>query len=261
MYQPTALAPQPTRSAGSITVSWGLVQIPLSVYSGTEAVNVPRKEFVDGDPDRPAGRAVIDKRDGEIIDSQRVKKMAQASNEAWVPLEDDEVAACASPKGLAEVVAFVPLNSIFEYIPEDLAQVRPHQTKGVPDAGTVRSFSLFLEAMNRREVCALIKFSMRGSAKFALVTPDANMIYVKSADQIRQPLPLATVPVDEGHIDLALKLIDQVGQGAPVIKNDTAERVREYVEKKSIDGITATTPKVPVSPDTDLMALLNGSLS
>lgn len=261
MYKPTALAGEPTRSSATITVSWGLVTIPLSVYSGSEEVRVARKEFVDGDPARPAGRAVIDKNAGFVISPDRVEKLAEADNGTWVKLDDDEIAACASPKGLAEIVSFVPMQGIWEYIPEDIAQVRPPNVKGKVDAGGTRAFALFLEAMRQREVCALIKFAVRGSAKFGLITPDANLIYVKSADQIRKPRPLPTVEIDDKMLLMAGQLIDQVGRGAPVIKNDTAERVRDYVNKKAADPALKPPAPFTVTPVDDIMSLLMGSIA
>ena len=50
-----ALAPQPTRASNSFTLGWGLLPIPLSVFTGTEETRVARKEFLDGDPEVPVG--------------------------------------------------------------------------------------------------------------------------------------------------------------------------------------------------------------
>lgn len=260
MYKPTSLAGEPSRSSGTITVSWGLMSIPLAVYSGSESVNVARNEYVDGLADHPAGRAIIDKTTGDIVTSDRIRKLAKATDGSLVELSDDEIAACTSPKGLAEIVSFVPPEGIWEYVPEDIAQVRPPSTKGKIDHGVSMAFSLLIQAMKERNVCALVKFSIRNAARFALITPDGYLIYVKTADQIRKAKALPVAPVDPKYLDLAMQLIDQVGKGAPVLKNDTAEKIREYVDVKATTGAVSVPTTPTIDPDADVAALLIASL-
>jgi DNA end-binding protein Ku len=259
-YNPTRQAPAPTRATSSITVAWGLLTIPLSIYTGSEASRVERKEFVDGDPEHPAGRAVIDKTTGEVVTADRIVKMAQNAKDQWVPLNDDEIAACTSPKGLAEIVSFVPSNGIWEYVPEGIDQLRPHATKGKPDPGVVRSYSLFLAAMEEADVCALIKFAVRNAARYGLITPNGDLIYVKTADQVRKPKELFTVPILPEHVQLAKQLIDQVGKGSPVITDETSKQVKAYVATKAVGDAPAKMPEVKVTPVDDILAMLMGSL-
>ena len=75
---PMAEAKPPSRSTGSMTLSWGLLSIPLSVFNGSQATYVARKEFVDGKPENPAGRTIIDKSTGEMVDRSRIVSAAQS---------------------------------------------------------------------------------------------------------------------------------------------------------------------------------------
>src|SRR5262245_34172269 len=93
----TALAPQPTRAHTSFTLSWSLVAIPVSVYTGTETTRVERREFLETEAgDVEVGRSPIRKDDGETIDSSLVVRKAQASTGQWVTLTDEEVAEATS---------------------------------------------------------------------------------------------------------------------------------------------------------------------
>ena len=98
-----ALAPA-HRASNTFTLAWGLVTIPLSVYTGTEETRVARKEFRNGDTNVPVGRmprsCVTPTATPSVIDTAEVTRMAQASNGTWVELTDDEIADCTSPKGL-----------------------------------------------------------------------------------------------------------------------------------------------------------------
>lgn len=262
MYAIDAKAAAPTRANGSIVLSWGMMTIPLSVYAGSEETRVQRKEFVKGDPDRPVGRAAIDKSllpTVKVVEAGDVVRMAQATNGTWVELADEEIAACTLARGVAEVVSFVPRSSVWEYLPEDIGQVRPQTTKGKSNPAVEKAFSLLLTAMTKDDVCALIKFSLRGPARFGLLTSTGDLIYVKTSDQIRQPLPLNLVPVDQAHLDAASQLIAAIGTGAPKIVNETAEAVQKFVDAKAA-GKPAPAAKPVNNMSDDLMASLAASI-
>ena len=80
---PYALAPAPQRSTTSFHIGWGLIDIAVSAYTGTEETRVARKEFVVNKDTTlvPVGRAAIRKDTGDVIDSAEVVRMAQARSE------------------------------------------------------------------------------------------------------------------------------------------------------------------------------------
>jgi non-homologous end joining protein Ku len=262
--KPMAVAPAPTRSTGSFVLSWGLISIPLSVYNGTETTAVARKEFIDGKTDHPAGRATIDKATGEILastDSGRVVKMAEASNGAWVVLTDDDIKRCTLPKGVAEIVTFVPVDATHAYVAEDLGQVRPRAEKGHNPIAAKRAFSLLLATMRDKGVYALVKFSLRGPARHGLLTTEGNLIYIKSADQVRESLPLELMEAMPSEVALAASLIDAVGVSTPTLLDDTATRVQELVDARAAGS--EPSPEEPMAPPAidDLMATLTASIA
>jgi non-homologous end joining protein Ku len=257
---PMAEAKEPSRSSGSFTLSWGLVSIPLSVYNGTESTYVARKEFVDGNPEHQAGRAIVDKATGEMVDRSRVIKMAQATSGAWVVLDDDEIKACTLEKGVAEIVAFVPREQAELYVAEDRSQLRPRKEKGKLPIAAERAYSLLLTAMNLKSVYALIKFSVRGPARYGLLTTSGDLIYVKSADQVRKQLDMAWKEHDETELQLAEQLIEAVGISTPVVYDDTARKVQEMVDAKA-GGAAPIAPTSEVRSDApDIMASLLASI-
>lgn len=261
-YSLNAKANQPSRSSGTIMLSWGMMTIPLSVYSGSEEVRVSRKEFVEGDPSRSVGRASIDKSklpNIELVEAGDVTRMVQASSGAWVVMTDDEMAACTMPKGVAEIISFVPRDEMWAYLPEDIGQVRPQKVSGKANPAVVKAFSLLLTAMAGKDVAALVKFALRGPARYGLLCPNGDLIYVKTADQVREPLPLDLVPVDAAHLSAADALIDAIGSSAPVIVNETAEAIMTYVETKAA-GQPVPEVKVANNMSDDLMASLMASV-
>lgn len=253
-----ASAPAPVRAHTSITLSALMVSIPLAVYTGTEDTKVTRKEFFNGDANIPLGRAVVRKDNGDVVQATDVTRMAEASNGAWVVLTDDEVAAATSPKGLAEVVSFVPVDEFDAYLTENLYQVRVKREKGKPNPAADKALSLLLAGMRERQVGALIKVAMRGPARYAILTVEGDLLMVKPSDAIRQPQPLSDVAVTAAEVAMAVSLIDAIGIGSPVITDDTAPVVQAYVDSKA-QGLPTPAP-VPVAPIDDLMAAFEASI-
>src|SRR5262247_271694 len=111
-----ALADQPQRATNSFTLSWGMVSIPVSLYTGTEETRVSRKEFIDVDGTLIAvGRSPIRKDNGEVVESDLVGRYAEAASGELVPLNDDEIAACTAPKGFGTIETFIPAIHVGQY--------------------------------------------------------------------------------------------------------------------------------------------------
>jgi len=256
----TALADAPSRATTTITLSWGLLTIPLSVYTGTETTRVDRKEFLMvGDSLVSVGRSPIRKDTGEVIDSGVVVRMAQAESGAWVALSDDEIAACTSPRGMAEVISFVKLAKVGQYLTEDVKQVRTKREKGKINPAAEKALTLLFTAMARRKVMALVRVAMRGPARYCLLDSTGNLFLVHTADAVRGMLPQPTASVSDQELALADSLIDAVGIDAPVLMDTTAPVVQEFVNNKAA-GVEPQTPAAPAPVGVDIMSQLMASI-
>jgi non-homologous end joining protein Ku len=260
MTQHTAIAPAPQRATNTITLSVGLIAIPLSVYSGTESTRVARKEFIEVDGQFIAvGRSPVRKDTGEVIDSADVLRMAEADSGAWVVLTDDEIADCTSPKGLAEVETFVPVKDMGAYLAEDVLQVRPKREKGRSNPAIEKAYAVLLAGMAKRKVCALVKVAMRGPARYALLTADGDLILVHTADQVRARIPAITVSYAKAEVDMVASLIDAIGIDTPVITDDTAPAVAAYVNQKA-DGVPVPAKVETPAISDDIMSTISASI-
>ena len=257
----TALAPQPTRASNSFTLAFGVLNIPLGVYTGTEQTRVTRKEFLPvGDELIPVGRSAVRTDTGEVIASDTVVRMAQASTGAWVTLTDDEIADCTCPKGVGDILTFVPVKDVGAYLAEDQVQVRPKATKGKPDAAAEKAFALLLTTMRKKKVVALVRVALRGPARHGLLFPDGSFVYVRTADQVREARDLNdSFKFSDAEVNLAAALIDAVGTSTPVLTDDTAPAVRAFVEAKAA-GVPAPVVVERDAIPLDIMAALSASI-
>lgn len=234
-------APAPSRSHNSFTVSCGLLNIPVSVMTGTEETAVKRSEFavIDGEL-HSVGRIAYVKDTGEVIDdgsSRSVNRYAfDSTTNQWVLLGDHEIEACTMPKKVAEVITFVPLSKLYNsYLPIGLAQVRARTSglKGAQRAQSERAFGLFLAGLKDRKVAALVKVALRGPARFAAITPDGDLLWLQASDGVRASAPVTPAVYTAQEMSLVGNLIDTVGKSAPVIIDDTAEKISEFVADKA----------------------------
>ena len=228
-----ATAPAPTRATTSITLAAGLLNIPLSVYTSTESTRVERKEYFQGDANVPVGRSPIRKDTGEVIESTDVVRMAEATSGAWVALTDDEIAACTSERGVAEIVSFVATKDFDNYLTEGLYQVRPKVEKGKANPSATKALSLLFAGMKARKVGALVKLAMRGPARYAILTTDGDLRMILTVDAVRQPLALVDFKFSKPEVEMATSLIDAIGVDAPAVTDDTAPVVQSYVDAKA----------------------------
>ncbi len=256
----TATAQSPVRAHTSFTLSWGLVSIPVSVFTGTEATRVARSEFIETEAgDVPVGRAPIRKDDGTVVDQALVVRKAEASNGVWVILTDDEIAdATSAQRGLGTIEAFVPVKALGSYLAEGQAQVRPKVEKGKPNPAADKAFALLLRAMKSRKVVALVKVALRGPARYALLDTEGTFTFIHTADAIRQARPLPEVAINKAELAMAEMLIDSVGVEAPVLTDDNAPLVRKFVDAKAA-GKTPTITTTP-SPTVDIMSAIAESI-
>jgi len=249
----------PSRPSTSTTLSWGLINVPVSLYSGTDNVGVSRKEFTrDG---VSVGRASTRKDTNEVIGRDDVVKMAQATNGEWVELTDDEIAAVTAPDSRCVIEDLIDLDTIGTvYLTEAWYQVRPKAVKGHVDPNVAQGFALLMAGLADLGKAALIKIAMRGPARYAAVLPDGRMATLLYADGIREALPMPEVTIDPRMLDMACTLLDAIGTGeTPVLTDTNGPAVQAFVDSK-IDG--GTTPPPPAEPTVspDLMESLMASI-
>lgn len=252
-------APAPTRATTSTTIGWGLISIPVSLYTGTEDSRVERKEFVDG-TDHEVGRRPYDKATGQNVEQSDVVRRARSTDGVWVDLSDDEIAtATENLSGRADIEALVPLSAIGTFlVPTKLYQVR---AKGDPKKGgspiAEKAFYLLLLALTDRNEGALIKFAVRGSvARYGVLTPQGDLYVVEYDEGVRARRPIPSKGVEVAELEAASALLDTLPSGIPSLPNTTAEQVQTYVDAKA-KGVTVTATKAPATDEvSDILGAL-----
>lgn len=259
-------APAPTRSTTSFVLSFGLLNIPVSLYTTITDTRVARKEFTaDG---HPVGRKMYDKETGADVAYGDIVKMVEIDGVA-VALSDEEIAeATGHVSGVAPIVGRVSMSELNnDFIVETVYQLRPKSDKKSQSAAN-RAFVLLMQTLENSDEAALVRISIRGAvAKWGAVTPDGYLRIVHSADQVRSALPMPDVEVSAKEAELAAQLLAAIPTvSVSELRDDSSERVAEFVEAKiaSLSGITVAHRPTAESSGVlveDMFAQLEASLT
>lgn len=258
----TRTAGAPTRSTSSLTLTAGLMTIPVSVYTSVEPTKISRREFFRGDPNIAIGRVAIRRDNDTVVDPADVTRMAEADDGSWVVLTDDEINNCIGASGACEIVTFVPAADTGSYLTDGLYQVRPKADKKA-GAATAAVFGLLLAGMAKRKVYALVRFALRGTPRYGLLSPEGDLFTVTTADAIREALPMPTVKPSKAELDMVVSLIDAIGVETPTLVDDTTPLVRQFVNAKAAAGgvMPVSDAPAPTGEVVDLMGVLQASIA
>ena len=100
------------RSLWNGSIAFGLVTVPVKVYTATDSKSVHFREVHAKDGGKIEHRRICPK-EGKAVDSDEIVRGYQVSARKWVELTDEEVAAAAGTQArLIDVDHFVPASEI-----------------------------------------------------------------------------------------------------------------------------------------------------
>jgi len=214
-----ALAPEPGRSTGSVTISFGLLSIPVSLYTQHQVTRTARHEYVaDGSGGwHSVGRQAYDKETGTPVERADVVKMVDVDG-TLVEIDDAAYAAATGADALAgrlDIEATVPLDDLWSLFGGDgsVWQVRAKKDKkaGAHAAGE-RGLALLLAALDKADVAAVGRTALRGGeVRLVALTPDGSLHALRHVDQQRAAKPLPEVGLTDAELDLAVSLVESIG--------------------------------------------------
>lgn len=269
------------RSSGNVNLSFGVINIPTTLYGGTvSAHGVTRNEYVtvtneDGTTeDHPVGRGQIDKQTGALLefDQQVVKKIQTEYGPVYVEDSEIEELFTLTPDSLV-IKEFEPQHIFHQghFVPKSLFYVEPRKTgtgrKKGPDPIATKILATLLQAMKKQNAMAVCELTTRGVPKPCILMPDGRLWQIYHTDATREQRELPEVPLVDAEVDMMGSLIktmwadealDFVDERSALIQGFADEKAAagdfdrpEEVEREEVATPTATP---------DLMALLAASV-
>ena len=254
----------PARSIATATISFGLVSVPVNLYSSSESRASVSFNMLHKKCNTRLKQQYTCPKDNEIVGRDETVKGYEFAKDQYVVFTADELKALdEKATGMIEVLEFVPLAKV------DREYVDKVYYLG-PDKGGDRAYRLLAEALQQTGYAALGQYAARGGQSLVLLRPLNGVLaleQLKYADEVRSPTEV-TVPTGEvkaAELALAKQLIQQLVNESfePQKYKDTVrERVLEAIQRK-VEGQDITTDVQPDSSGKilDLMEALKASLA
>ncbi|MDT7711676.1 MAG: end-binding protein Ku [Pseudonocardiales bacterium] len=254
------------RAIWSGTINFGLVSIPVRLYSATEDHTIHFHQLQRGTADRIRYQRV-NERTGKEVDYADIVKGRDVGGGDYVIVEPEELDAIAPGRSRTiEIISFVDLDEIDPVYFQKTYWLAPQ------DEQYARPYALLVEAMARTNRAGIATFVMRGKEYLTAIRADDGVLALETlyfADEIRNPAEqLDTLPHHEGargkELDMAEALIKSMsGSWNPQDYRDTyTERVEQLIDDKrrGREIVTAAEPPQPTEMS-DLLEALQRSIS
>lgn len=251
------------RAIGSGTISFGLVSIPIKVYTATSAKSVSFNMLHKTCGGR-LKQQLFCPVDNVVVERSDTLRGFEYARDQYVKFTDEELKAMeAARTDQLELVEFVPASTV------DFLYIEKTYFLG-PDKGGDRAYRLLSEALEKAERLAVGRFSQRGKDNLVIVRPYKKGLIlheayyadeVRSFDDIETGGDFEFKPIE---LELANKLIEQLDQSSfePSRFRDTwADKVKDAVEKKVAGEEVQAAPEAPKAQIIDLLEALKRSVA
>jgi DNA end-binding protein Ku len=255
------------RAIWSGTISFGLLNVPVKLYSAVSSQKISFRELRAADGSRVRHKRVAEN-DGEEVSYDDMVKGYEISPDQYVVLTKEELEELAPKKTRAiEIHDFVDVGDI-----DPIYFNQPYYLG--PDKGSEKAYALLAKAMTESGKAAIARFVLRNKENLAAIRSDGKvltMATMRFADEIVPPERLDDVLGADGEapakreVEMAEKLIDSLAAdwNPEAYRDEYREELLELIERKargeSVVSATTEEPKPTKAPD--LMAALEESLA
>ncbi len=253
----------PARSIGTGTLSFGMVSIPIRMYSAGEASSAVSFNLLHAKCKSRMKQQYICPKDNEIVPRDQMVKGYQFSKDQYVAFTKEELTAMEQEAQKAiEITEFVPASAI-----DPVYFDRPYYLG--PEKGGEKAYRLLNEAMKKTGRSALAKWAARGKQHLVLIRPVETGLVMQQllyADEVRpiSEVPIGDAELTDSELQLAEQLIAQIAADEFHPEHYEDEVKKRYLEaiQKKVEGqeITAA-PEAPKAQIIDLMEALKASLA
>jgi DNA end-binding protein Ku len=252
------------RSIGSATISFGLVSVPVNLFSSSESSAAISFNMLHTTCGSRLKQQYVCSKEGSVVEKDEIGKGYEFSKGQYVRFSTEEIKALdEKATNTIDIAEFVPLAAVDRIYLEKVYYLGAGK-------GGERAYRLLVAALEDTGRAALGQYSARGKQYLALIRPMGDILVMeqlhyhgelKSADEVPRP----DVVIKDAELALARQLIEQgaVEEFKPENFRDTVrERVLEAIQQK-VDGqeITAETTDAPQTKIIDLMDALKASLA
>jgi DNA end-binding protein Ku len=253
------------RSIGSLTVSFGLVAIPVKLFTANQSSNTISFNLLHKADGSRLKQQYICQKDGAVVERDDMVKGYEFAKDQYVRFTPEEIKAMEEVGSHAvEISEFVPIESIDPVYYDKTYYL-------APDKGAGKPYALLTEALKQAGRCGVGRWAARGKGYLVILRPIGDVLAmqqlhyaadVRLASEVEIPKP----EVKPAELKLAQQLIDaQTAEkfDPAAYKDEVRGRIEAAIKKKVDEGqeITMAEPAPPGEGKViDLMEALRASL-
>jgi DNA end-binding protein Ku len=252
------------RPFASGTISFGLVTIPVKLYSTGETASGIQLNMLHRKCGTRLKQQYICPTDDQVVGRDEMIKGYEYAKGQYVLFSEEELKALTpEPTNAIEITEFVPAEEVDPVYFEKSTYLGP-------DKGGDKPYRLLSQAMRETGRAAVARYAARGKDYLVLLRPYEEgliMQQLRYADEVRafNEVPIAPSEVKEPELRLAMQLIDQIAADEfhpEAYEDNVRKRTRAMIEQK-VQGqdIQAAPPEAPKAQIIDLMEALKASLA
>ncbi len=254
----------PPHAIGSGTISFGLVTIPVRLYTATASASVAF-HLLHGVCGSRIRQQSFCPRCNRTVERSELVRGYEFAKDQYVRLTDEELKALEGEASrVIDIAEFVPLERVDPIYFERAYYLGP-------DKGGDKAYRLLAEALDRSQRVALATFVMRGKESLVLIRAARGGLILHTmyfADEVRDFGEIdkgASATVRDNELRLAIQLVEGLAspEFEPSKYTDTyRQRVLDLIQKK-VEGqeVTVSAPPPPRAQVIDLMEALKQSLA
>ena len=255
------------RSIASLTISFGMVSIPVKLYSATEASKAVSFNLLHKTCGSRLKQQYICAKEDVVVPREEMAKGFEFSKDQYVMFSPEELKSLEEAgTHSAEITEFVPLKTV------DPVYFDKAYYLG-PDKGGAKPYALLARALRESGRCALGRWAARGKQYIVMIRPVEDLVeglvmqQLLYAGEVRalRDIDIPKTDVKPAELKLAQQLIEQQASDKfdPAQYTDEVRARIEAAVQKKVEGheITMTEPPQEGGGQViDLMEALRASL-
>jgi DNA end-binding protein Ku len=255
----------PARALSTATISFGLVSIPVKLYSGAEPKSALSFNQIDKKDGSRIKQQLVNPRSGEVVAREEIVKGYEFAKGQYVLFEPEELKTLeAAATHTIDIVEFLKAAEIERQYLDKVYYLGT-------DKGGARAYKLLAQALIETGRIGIGKYAARGKQYLVMVRPmgDKGLVLeqLHYPDELRSfaEVPIEDAVVKPAELKLATQLIEQAASDEFKPENyrdEVRERMLELIQRK-VDGedITIAPTAEPEHKIIDIMEALKASLA
>jgi DNA end-binding protein Ku len=237
----------PARAIDTATIAFGLVSIPIKIYSTSEPTHEIHFHLIHEGCGERLKQQYIGPRHGDV-ERAEMSKGFELTKGNFVELAKDELKALeAVASDEVAIREFVPATAI------DPIFVDRSYYLG-PDKGGERAYALLRDALEDAELVGIAAYSARGKQYVVMVRPFEDGLAMHQLRYVDEVKPWSEVPLGKhakasaAELKLARQIIDQLQHETfdpSQYEDEVKDRVRKLIAKKAKGGEIVAAPEAP----------------